>query len=202
MRSGLGMGLALVLAACGQQAEAPAGPAAETAAEPVATVAAAPAAPAELGETPSTIDCPIEKAIYTEPQAGWELRFRPGQPWEMTGMTTSIMELVRKDGAVLWGDIASNMGTSRDEGSLFFGCKRPGADDDDLTDAVYAACRQWEGVVYSLNKGEPGYMPGEGAKAPERILMTDIGRKLRYSDVVSSPGEEPWDVFDFKSCAT
>jgi hypothetical protein len=189
MRVGLGAGLALVLAACGPQGEAP------KVAEPVAA-----AAPAELGETQSTIDCPMEKAVYSEPQTGWELRFREGKPWEMTGMTTSIMELVRKDGAVLWGEISGNMGTSRDVGRLFFGCARPGAEDDDLTEEQYAACRQWEGVTYSLNKGEPGYMPGEGANAPERILMTDIGRKLRYSDVVSNPGDEPWDVFDFKAC--
>lgn len=189
MRVGWGAGLALVLAACGPQGEAP----------KVAEAVAA-AAPAELGETQSTVDCPMEKAVYSEPQAGWELRFREGKPWEMTGMTTSIMELVRKDGAVLWGEISGNMGTSRDVGRLFFGCARPGAEDDDLTEEQYAACKQWEGVTYSLNKGEPGYMPGEGANAPERILMTDIGRKLRYSDVVSNPGDEPWDVFDFKRC--
>ena len=189
MRGGLGAGLALVLAACAPQAEAP------KPAEPVAA-----AAPAELGETQSTIDCPLEKAIYSEPQAGWELRFRAAKPWELTGMTENVMELVRKDGTALWGDIVSNMGTSRDVGMLFYGCQRPGAEDDDLTEAQYAACKQWEGVVYSLNKGEPGYMPREGANAPERILMTDIGRKLRYSDVVSNPGDEPWDVFDFKAC--
>lgn len=190
MRSVAAIGLALVLAACGRQAEAP------KPAEPAVPVAID---PFELGETQSTIDCPLEKAIYTEPQAGWELRFREGKPWEMRGMTESIMELASKDGTVLWGEIASNMGTSRDVGYLFHGCNRPGAEDDDLTEEQYDACRQWSGVVYSLNKGEPGYMPGEGANAPERILMTDIGRKLRYA-VVSGPGEEPWDVFDFKSC--
>ena len=84
MRVGWGAGLALVLAACGPQGEAP----------KVAEAVAA-AAPAELGETQSTVDCPMEKAVYSEPQAGWELRFREGKPWEMTGMTTSIMELVR-----------------------------------------------------------------------------------------------------------
>ncbi len=189
MRLGIVAGLALALGACGPQAEAP------KLAEP-----AAQAAPVELGETPSTIDCPLERATYSEPQAGWELRFRPGKPWEMTGMTTAIMELVKSDGTVLWGDISSNMGTSRDVGSLFYGCTRPGADDEDLTEDQYNACRQWEGVVYSLNKGEPGYMASEEGKAPERILMTDIGRKLRYSGIVSSPGEEPWDVFTFKAC--
>ncbi|MEQ1784428.1 MAG: hypothetical protein ABMA14_24010 [Hyphomonadaceae bacterium] len=189
MRFGVVAGLALVMGACGQaatpKAEAP---------------AAAVAAPIELGETPTSIDCPVEKATYVEPQAGWELRFRPGQPWELIGMTGNIMELVRKDGTILWGEIASNMGTSRDEGRLFYGCQRPGAEDDDLTEAQYADCRKWEGVVYSLNKGEPGYMQAEGGKAPERILMTDIGRKLRYSELVDGPGGEPWDVFDFKRC--
>lgn len=189
MRSVAAIGLALVLGACGQQAEDPN----PVQSDPVVVEVL------ELGETQSTIDCPLEKAIYTEPQAGWELRFRPGQPWEMRGMTESIMELAGKDGMVLWGEIASNMGTSRDVGRLFHGCTRPGAEDDDLTEEQYAACQQWEGVVYALNQGEPSYMPGEGANAPERILMTDLGRKLRYA-VVGGPGEEPWDVFDFKSC--
>lgn len=187
MRFGALAVVALLAGACGQ-------------AEPPKEAPAA-AGPVELGETASAIDCPLEKAVYGEPQAGWELRFRKGESWEMGGMTESVFELVKADGAVLWGEIAGNMGTSRDVGRAFFGCKRPGMDDPDLTEAEYAACRQWEGVVYSLNKGEPGYMPYQDANAPERVLMTDVGRKLRYSDVVSSPGEEPWDVFTFKSCA-
>lgn len=195
MRVGVGLGLALALAACGPQAEAP-----KPETLKAETVAAAPVQPAELGDTPSSITCPVEQAVYSEPQAGWELRFRPGKPWELTGMTGNVMELVRKDGTVLWGDISSNMGTSRDVGSLFHGCTRRGADDEDLTDAQYDACRVWQGVVYALNKGEPGYMQAEGGNAPERILMTDIGRKLRYSDLVDGPGGEPWDVFDFKAC--
>lgn len=192
MRFGVAVVMALSLGACGQaappKAEAPAKPA--VAAEPV-----------ELGETQSTIGCPLEKATYSEPQAGWELRFRHGESWEMGGMTESVFELVKADGTVVWGEIASNMGTSRDVGRAYFGCARPGRDDADLTEEQYDACRLWEGVVYSLNTGEPGYMPYQDANAPERVLMTDVGRKLRYSDVVSSPGEEPWDVFDFKSCA-
>jgi len=192
MRVGVAIGLALALGACGQQAEVP---------KPAEPVAAIETAPVELGETPSSIACPVERAIYSEPQAGWELRFRPGRPWEMIGMTGNVMELTRADGTVLWGDISSNMGTSRDVGSLFHGCNRPGADDPDLTEAQYDACRQWDGVVYSLNKGEPGYMQAQGGVAPERILLTDLGRKLRYSELVDGPGGEPWDVFDFKSCA-
>jgi hypothetical protein len=109
-------------------------------------------------------------------------------------------ELVAPDGRKLWGNISSNMGTSRDVGRIYHGCPSPAADADLLTDEEYDACQQWEGVVYALNKGEPDLMPSEGEKAPERILMTDLGRKIRYSDVVTGPGEEPWDVFDFKRC--
>ena len=183
----------LALGACGGPGEA------SVAVAPVA-IAAAPAEPVELGQTVSSIDCPLEKAIYSEPQAGWELRFRKGQPWEMIGMTESVFELVRADGTVVWGDIASNMGTSRDVGTAFFGCARPGPDDADLTEAQADKCRVWDNLVYSLNGGEPGFMPWGEAAAPERILMTDLGRKIRYS-VVEGPGEEPWDVFRFKSGA-
>ena len=159
------------------------------------------AEPVELGETESTIDCLLGKATYVEPQKGWELRFREGQPWEMGGMTEAIFDLVAPTGEVLWGEIGSNMGTSRDVGAVFHGCARPGMDDADLTQAQVEECRVWYNLVYSLNGGEPGFMPGENGAAPERILMTDLGRKVRYAGPVDGPGDEPWDVFDFKSCA-
>ena len=193
MRLAVAAVLVLSLGACGGPGEAPAPLSPEAVATPVAAV--------ELGQTASSIDCPLEKATYGEPQAGWELRFRKGESWEMRGMTESVFELVRADGTVVWGEIASNMGTSRDVGRAYFGCARPGRDDQDLTEAQYDACRLWEGVVYSLNGSEPGFMPYQEGSAPERLLMTDVGRKLRYSDLVSGPGGEPWDVFTFKSCA-
>jgi hypothetical protein len=144
--------------------------------------------------------CSLKNAIYSEPENGYEVRFRPGKSWEMRGMTESIFDLVTPGGVKLWGEIASNMGTSRDVGRVFYGCPAPTRDADNLADEEYEACLQWEGVVYSLENGEPGFMPYQDGPAPARILMTDIGRQIRYSEVVSSPGEEPWDVFDFKRC--
>jgi hypothetical protein len=144
--------------------------------------------------------CKLEHAIYTERENGYELRFRSPKPWELMAMTESIFDLVTPDGKKLWGEISGNMGTSRDEGRVFFGCPSRTADGPDLTEEQYDDCRQWEGVVYAMNKGEPGYMPIYDELAPERILMSDLGRQLRYSDVVDGPGEEPWDVFDFKRC--
>ncbi|MBK8839384.1 MAG: hypothetical protein IPO30_12005 [Hyphomonadaceae bacterium] len=180
--------VALSLGACGG-ADTPALEAAAKLVEPV-----------ELGQTVSSIDCPLEKAAYTEPQAGWELRFRAGKPWEMHGMTESVFDLVSPKGEVLWGEIASNMGTSRDVGAVFYRCAKPGPNDADLSEAQLVECRVWDNLVYSLNGGEPGFMPTGEGNAPERILVTDLGRKIRYS-VAEGPGDEPWDVFTFKACA-
>lgn len=190
MRLAVLAALTLSVAACGGE-PAPSAPA-----------PAAEAPPAELGETASKIDCPLAKATYTEPQKGYELRFRAAQPWELTGMTESVFDLAFPTGETAWGFIASNMGTSRDVGALFYGCARPGPDDVDLTEAQVAECRIWDNLVYSLNSGEPGYMPSEDSPAPERILLTDLGRKVRYAGPVDGPGDEPWDVFTFKSCAS
>lgn len=180
----------LCTAACGAPQGTPPAPAASSAS----------AKPAEPGVTESGIDCPLEQAVYTEPRNGFELRFAMGEPWDMGGMTESIFELAFPDGKTAWGYIASNMGTSRDTGYIFHGCNRPGPDDGNLSEEQFAECLVWQGLTYSLNSGEPGFMPSEGANAPERILMTDLGRKIRYS-LVDGPGREPWDVFTFKSCA-
>jgi hypothetical protein len=146
------------------------------------------------------VKCQLRHAVYADPDNGFELRFRPGETWEYPGMTDAVIDMVTPGGEILWGSITSNMGTSRNVGHLFYGCPAPSADGDDLTEEQYDQCRQWEGVVYALDKGEPGLLPSEEEPAPERLLLTDLGRKIRYSDVVSSPGEEPWDVLDFKRC--
>lgn len=88
--------------------------------KPALEAAAKPVEPVELGQTVSSIDCPLKKAVYGEPQAGRELRFRAGKPWEMHGMTESVFDLVSPKGEVLWGEIASNMETSRDVGAVFY----------------------------------------------------------------------------------
>jgi len=165
----------------------------------VAALAATVAAACTQG-VPAQTACKVENAVYAERDNGYELRFHKAKPWEFRGMIDAVFDLVMPDGRKLWGSISSNMGTSRDVGRVYNGCPAPTADADLLTDEEYDDCQQWEGVVYALNRGEPDFMPGEGEDAPERILMTDLGRKLRYSDVVSGPGDEPWDVFDFKRC--
>lgn len=147
-------------------------------------------------------DCPMQHAIYTEPQAGYELRFRPAESWESYGMVKHVFEVVTTDGRfTLWGQIGENMGTSRDEGRVYFGCERPGPDDAP-DDAALADCQVWENVVYALGDRSADYTPLPEEPAPDTLLLADFGRKLRYSEVVSGPGLEPWDVFTITGCAS
>lgn len=141
----------------------------------------------------------MEHAVYTDGELGYELRFRSANGWELIGMTSNIYELTVPDGRVLWGSITSNMGTSRDEGSLHFGCERPGPEDADLTEAQIAECKVWDNNVYSLADGKIGYVPLPDDPAAPSLVLADVGRKLRYS-VIRDPGDEPWDQFYLKGC--
>jgi hypothetical protein len=143
-------------------------------------------------------ECLMDHAVYTDGELGYELRFRQAEPWELYGMMTSIYELKLPDGRELWGHISANMGTSRDLGSLYFGCERPGPEDGP-TEEELEACRVWRNNVYAIVDGRATWVPNEGAVAPPSLLLADLGRTLRYT-VLTSPGEEPWDQFDLKGC--
>lgn len=144
--------------------------------------------------------CPMSLAIYTEAESGAELRFRAAAPWEMTGMVTHVFDLALHDGRVLWGEIGQNMGTSRDEGRLYVGCARPGAADAPLDDTQAADCRVWDGVVYALQDGRIAPLPDPDATAPPALVLSDIGRQLRYAAMDGS-GPDLWDQFDLTACA-
>lgn len=143
--------------------------------------------------------CSMTDAVYTDGNLGFELRFRKGESWELYGMMTSVMELRMPDGRELWGYIHANMGTSRDEGSLYYGCKRPGPEDAPLTSAEIDECRVWNNNVYALVDGKAEFVPNEGEAAPPSLLLADIGRTLRYT-VLTGPGDEPWDQFFLTGC--
>lgn len=146
--------------------------------------------------------CLQQSGVYTDAQSGYEIRFRPGKSWEMGGMTSHVFELHFPSGEpVLWGRIAGNMGTSRDTGSVFAGCARPGPDDGAMSEDEIEACRIWTGVVYTLGERSATAVPFADAPAAEVLLFTDIGRRLRYSGLVDGPGDEPDDVFTLNGCA-
>lgn len=138
-------------------------------------------------------------AIYTEPQSGAELRFRVAKPWEQAGMVDHAIELGLPDGRVLWGQIAQNMGVSRQEGTLYSGCP-PHSPDGPTPDEVLAECQAWQGVVYGLKDGRIGLVPFAEEEAPPALVLADFGRQLRYS-VMDGPEVEIWDQLDLTACA-
>lgn len=144
--------------------------------------------------------CRPERAIYAHEETGFRVSFRPLQSWEETGMTLAIFDVELQDGRNLWGVISSNMGTSRDLGQIYEGCPPPGPEDAP-SDEVLAACLVWEGVVYSVEDNQIGAFPVEGETAPQSLLFTDLGRKLRYA-IFDSPGDEPWDQLWLTACAS
>lgn len=143
--------------------------------------------------------CTMPEAVYSDGELGYELRFRKPERWELYGMMSGVYELKLPDGRELWGYVSGNMGTSRDIGSLYFGCERPGMDDGSMSEEEIDACRVWHNNVYAMVDGKATWVPNEGEPAAESLILADLGRTLRYS-VLSSPGEEPWDQFFLVRC--
>lgn len=149
---------------------------------------------------PAVAACPMGLGEYAQAESDYILMIRNPAPWESTGMTSSVIELRMPDGTELWGEISGNMGTSRDEGRLYHGCERPSMDGPGSTDEELEACRVWEGVVYALGDRSADYMPFSDEPTPDAVLLSDLGRQIRYGGPVSSPGDEPWDVFTLSGC--
>lgn len=143
--------------------------------------------------------CPMSLAIYTEPQSGFEVRFRVAQPWEQVGQVDHMIELGLPDGRVLWGQIAQNMGVSRTVGTLYLGCP-PHSQDGPTPDEQLEGCRAWQGVVYALKDGRIAPVPFAEEEAPPSLILADFGRQLRYS-VMDGPEIEIWDQLDVTGCA-
>ncbi len=143
--------------------------------------------------------CPMERAVYVEPETGAKLHFRAAESWEQAGMTKHVMDLDLPDGRKLWGVIGENMGTSRDTGNLFLGCERPGPDSTLPTEAEMAECRVWSGVVYALAGSRIADTPYPQDEAPPALILSDVGRQLRYA-VMDGPQDAMWDQFNLESC--
>jgi hypothetical protein len=166
-------------------------------------------ATALLAATPALAQtaCPQERAIYTEKDNGYLLKFRTPDPWEAAANVSAILELEFPDGERMWGWTWMPNGTSWNQANLLHGCKLPGPIDDKTgdplpgsTDEELAACEVWEGVIYQLTGNDIDYLPFREDPAAPVILLTNVGPVIRYSGHVLSPGDEPHDVFTLSGC--
>lgn len=151
---------------------------------------------AVVGSPAHAADCTFATAIYSQPETGYELRFQPQQRLARLGGTTNVFFLdgpnVPKDTAA---SVSWNNGESRPTGWLMLNCP-----DDASSEEEFGDCIQWKGVIYELADGTAKLLPGEAESPPQRILLSDFGRQLRYAaNMLENP---PWDVFEFNKCGT
>ena len=142
-------------------------------------------------------ECLFERAIYTQKESGYVLRFAPSRELARFSGTTNTFFVEAKDlpkpltGWVIW-----NNGESRPEGSAMLDCPQDADTDEDLAD-----CTKWSGVIYALGEGDAALLPGEDQPPPATILLPDFGRQIHYSIILDIGSEEvPWDVFRFDRC--
>ena len=112
--------------------------------------------------------CPIELAVYGDPQSGSEIDFTPTGT---SATVTNSFRMILDNNVVLNGIVMWNEGVSRPNGALMYKCP-----EGDVTGGELAACTSWHGVIYtSDDKGSIGLLPAEGVEAPKTLILPDLG---------------------------
>jgi hypothetical protein len=143
-------------------------------------------------------ECRQEFAVYAEPEAGFELSFKPVK--SDAAATSHLFDIsVPKTKVVLDGNVMVTDEVSRTEGVVFYNCP-----EGDVTGADIRACTVWEGVIYAVDdSGNVDLLPPEGADAAGQLLLPGFGLALRFSSAwgADKASVAPWDVFKLKGCA-
>lgn len=149
-----------------------------------------------LSDAAMAADCRIEKATYREAETGVELVFAAasGENTPVShGFSTEIGTFK------LNGHVMFDPEIERPIGMLMNNCP-----DGDVTGATIAACTVWKGIVYGVEEttGHVDLLPPEGADAPDALLLPGFGPAILSSAVGKGMNSAPWDVFEFKGCAS
>lgn len=149
-----------------------------------------------LSDAAMAADCLIEKATYREAETGVELVFAAasGENTPVShGFSTEIGTFK------LNGHVMFDPEIERPIGILMNNCP-----EGDVTGATIAACTVWKGIVYGIDEktGHVDLLPPEGADAPDALLLPGFGPSILSSAVDKAMNSAPWDVFEFKGCAS
>ncbi|MGL3607433.1 hypothetical protein ACSV9I_13035 [Rhizobium sp. G187] len=149
-----------------------------------------------LSHAASAADCLIEKATYREAETGVELVFAAASG-ENTPVTHGFSTTVGK--FELDGHVMYDPEVERPIGMLMNNCP-----EGDVTGADLAACTVWKGIVYGIDEatGHVDLLPSEGAAAPDALLLPGFGPAVLASSAGKALETGPWDVFEFKGCAS
>lgn len=144
----------------------------------------------------SAAECLIEKATYREAETGVELVFAAASG-ENTPVTHGFRSEIGK--FKLNGHVLYDPEIERPIGMLMNNCP-----EGDVTGATIAACTVWKGIVYGIDEttGHVDLLPPEGANAPDALLLPGFGPAILSSVVGKGMESAPWDVFEFKGCAS
>ena len=144
-------------------------------------------------------DCLQGKAIYTDADKAYELRFS-GTGDDGRGMASNLFTLTRKDGGkILDGSVLWSNGIARPNGTLRYQCPA-----GDITGDELDACRVWQGVIYSVYPdGVVDLLPPDTDPAAAGLLLPNFGRSLRYSKPWTEENLDvvPWDHFTYIGCS-
>jgi hypothetical protein len=140
-------------------------------------------------------DCAFKNAVYIQKESGYVLRFADSRELGRFPGTSNVFYVdVPNFHKPLLSWVIWNNGESRPTGTVMLDCP-----DDGMTNDDFAACTQWEGVLYALSGDNADLLPGEDEPAPKTILLPDFGRKMRYS-AVGDLQNVPWDIFRYDRC--
>lgn len=150
-----------------------------------------------LAAVASAADCPVEKALYVEPDAGFSVQFEPAVS-ESSPLSHRFAMTVEKAGLTLDGHVIFDEDAARPMGMAMHQCP-----EGDLTGDDLRACIVWEGVIYAAGGSSTiDILPPEGSVAPESLLLSGFGAAVRRHPIFEKTGAVPWDVFSFKGCAS
>ncbi|MFA7414455.1 MAG: hypothetical protein WC048_08220 [Rhizobium sp.] len=155
------------------------------------------AAAGMIGSYPvAAADCPIERAVYAEAEAGIELRF------EASGESTPVSHRF---------SLVAPAAKMNVEGHVMFDpeIERPVAmaldncPEGDVTGADIAACTVWKGIIYAADKAtaQIGLLPPEDTDAPDTLILPGFGPVIAASSYGEAVTATPRDVFTFKQCS-
>lgn len=149
-----------------------------------------------FSQAASAAECLIERATYREAETGVELVFAAASG-ENTPVTHGFRSEIGK--FKLNGHVLYDPEIERPIGMLMNNCP-----DGDVTGATIAACTVWKGIVYGIDEatGHVDLLPPEGANAPDALLLPGFGPSILASAVGKDMESAPWDVFEFKGCAS
>lgn len=149
-----------------------------------------------LSDAAHAADCRIEKAIYREAETGVELVFAAA-----SGENTPVSHGFRTEIGTfkLNGHVMFDPEIERPVGMLMNNCP-----EGDVTGDTIAACTVWKGIVYAIDEttGHVDLLPPEGADAPDALLLPGFGPAILSSAVGKTMESTPWDVFEYKGCAS